>query len=128
MTLKRSILHYCTRLIPFSFFPLQELLFPSALAPGADASTTPSPSATTHAALHLRSRVTRRQPAAQRCLAEGGAKLLLSLPRDCLVPEFARAEPSMVAVCVCVCVCMRMREQSVSCQRRCKYRYHHSIK
>ena len=52
----------------------------------------------TQAALHLLSRVTRRHPVALRCLADGGPRLLLSLPRACLLPGFAHAEPSIVAV------------------------------
>ena len=63
-----------------------------------DAATNPSPAATTHAALSLLARVTRRHPVARQCLADGGARLLLTLPRACLLPNFARAEPSIVSV------------------------------
>ena len=99
---------------------------PGAAAPGADsAASTPSPAASTQAALQVKvhwhtdepshephspgllplppptlqllSRATRRHPAALRCLADGGTRLLLTLPQACLFPSFARAEPLIIA-------------------------------
>ena len=58
----------------------------------------PNPSHTTHAVLQLLVKLTRRHSNALKVLAQGGPKLLLTLPRRCLGVAFTSLEPHISAI------------------------------